>query len=247
VAGLREPTVRRAFYQAINREGLASVMAFSLAPVADSWLRPTDPRRAELEPSIPKYPYDPAAASRLLTQAGWVKGPDGILVHQPSGERFETELRSIPQYGERPAAAIASDWKAIGADIRVFAIPTARATERELLSTHPTALMTGSVYEGLPERLDGRLISSAANRWTGRNQSGWVNARYDEILDRMAVTLDPRERTALFREQQQIMMTEIARMPLYWEVRAVLYLKGLQGNFFPYNVTWNLDEWDKAS
>jgi len=66
MAGLRDRLVRQAFYQAINREELAGVMAHGLAPTADSWVRPSDPLRAELEASIPKYPYDPAEASRLL-------------------------------------------------------------------------------------------------------------------------------------------------------------------------------------
>jgi peptide/nickel transport system substrate-binding protein len=239
--------VRQAFYQAINRQELAGVMSHGLAPIADSWVRPSDPLRTELAPSIPQYPYDPAEATRLLAQAGWARGADGVLVHQPDGERFESELRTIPQYGEKPAAVIASDWKAIGADIQIFNIPPSRASERELLSTHMLALVTGSFFDGLPERLDGRLISTAANRWTGRNQSGWVNSRYDEILDQLAVTLDPRQRAALTREQQQIMMSDIARMPLYWEVRPVLYLRSMRGDIFPYNTPWNLQEWDKAS
>jgi peptide/nickel transport system substrate-binding protein len=247
MAGLRDRTVRQAFYQAINRQELAGVMSHGLAPIADSWVRPSDPLRTELAPSIPQYPYDPAEATRLLAQAGWARGADGVLVHQPDGERFESELRTIPQYGEKPAAVIASDWKAIGADIQIFNIPPSRASERELLSTHMLALVTGSFFDGLPERLDGRLISTAANRWTGRNQSGWVNSRYDEILDQLAVTLDPRQRAALTREQQQIMMSDIARMPLYWEVRPVLYLRSMRGDIFPYNTPWNLQEWDKAS
>ncbi len=80
---------------------------------------------------------------------------------------------------------------------------------------------------------------------SGRNQSGYVNPRYDEILDRLAVTIDLRERKPLLQEPQQILMGDIARMPLYWEVRSVLYLKNMKGDIFPYNTTWNLQEWDK--
>jgi len=29
---------------------------------------------------------------QLLSQAGWEPGADGVLVHRPSGERFETEI-----------------------------------------------------------------------------------------------------------------------------------------------------------
>ena len=52
--------VRQAFYQAVDRQVLTDVVTHGLAPVADSWVYPGDPRRAELESWIPQFPYDPA-------------------------------------------------------------------------------------------------------------------------------------------------------------------------------------------
>ena len=92
--GLRDRVVRQAFYQAINREQLMEVMTLGLGAVADSWFMPNDPNRAAVEAETARYPYDPAAALRLLADAGWTRGADGILVHQPSGERFDAELSS---------------------------------------------------------------------------------------------------------------------------------------------------------
>ena len=46
VAGLRDRTVRQAFYQAINREELMGVMTLGLGAVADSWFPPNDPFRS---------------------------------------------------------------------------------------------------------------------------------------------------------------------------------------------------------
>jgi peptide/nickel transport system substrate-binding protein len=245
VNGLRDRTVRQAFYQAINREELSEVMTLGLGAVADSWFMPSDPSRPAVEHLIPRYPYDPAAAQRLLAQAGWTRGADGILVHQPSGERFEAELRTIPQYGVKPAAVIANNWKAIGADISIWAIPQARASERELNASQTFAKVNGSYLDALFDRLDSRHIASAANRWTGRNLSAWGNPRYDEILDRLAVTIDSRERFELLREQMLIVMGDLARYPLYWEPRPVLALKSVKADLYPYNTTWNVFEWDK--
>jgi peptide/nickel transport system substrate-binding protein len=246
VAGLRDRTVRQAFYQAINREELMGVMTLSLGAVADSWFPPNDPFRSAVEPAIPQYPYDPGTSLRLLAQSGWTRGPDGVLVHQPDGERFEAELRTIPQYGEKPAVVIANNWKAIGADVHVWAIPQARATERELNASQTFAKVNGSYLDALFDRLDGRLVASAANRWTGRNLSGWANPRYDEILDRLNVSIDPQEQFALRRERMLIVMGDLARFPLYWEPRPVLALRTVQGDLYPYNTTWNAFEWDKS-
>src|SRR5439155_1363658 len=76
-----------AFYHAMDRGMLADVLTAGLAPVADSWYRPTDPLRAPLQTSIPQYPHDPARAQQLLGPAGWARGPDGVLTPQPSGGR----------------------------------------------------------------------------------------------------------------------------------------------------------------
>ena len=246
VNGLRDRTVRQAFFQAIDREQLMEVMTLGLGAVADSWFMPNDPNRPAVQNEIPKYPFDPAAALRLLADAGWTRGPDGVLVHT-SGERFVAELRTIPQYGEKPAVVIANNWKDIGADMSVWAIPQARASERELNATQTFAKVNGSYLDALFDRLDSRLIASASNRWTGRNLSGWGNPRYDEILDRLAVTIEPRERFALLREQMHIVMGDIARFPLYWEPRPVLALKTVKADLYPYNTTWNVFEWDKHS
>ena len=155
------------------------------------------------------------------------------------------ELRTIPQYGEKPAVVIASNWKDIGADMSVWAIPQARASERELNASQTFAKVNGSYLDALFDRLDSRLIASAANRWTGRNLSGWGNPRYDEIIDRLAVTIDRRERFDLLKEQMQIVMGDIARFPLYWEPRPILALKSVKADLYPYNTTWNVFEWDK--
>jgi hypothetical protein len=60
------------------------------------------------------------------------------------------------------------------------------------------------------------------------------------------VTIDLRERFDLLREQTQIVMGDLARFPLYWEPRAVVYLRGVKGDIYPYNTSWNVYDWDKS-
>ena len=129
-------------------------------------------------------------------------------------------------------------------DVTYFS-PQARATERELNASQTFAKVNGSTLDVLADRLDGRLVAAASNRWTGRNLSGWANPRYDEILDRLAVTIDTQQRFNLLREQSQIVMGDLARFPLYWEPRPVLALKSVNADLYPYNTSWNVFQWDK--
>ena len=93
-----------------------------------------------LQDSIPRYPYDPARAQQLLAQAGWARGADGILVHQPSGERFEVELHtSAGADSEQRLAIIAEDWKAVGAQVRLYVVPAQLAQDQAARARLPGA------------------------------------------------------------------------------------------------------------
>ncbi len=47
------------------------------------------------------------------------------------------------------------------------------------------------------------------------------------------------------REQVQIVMQDVAFVPLYWEPRPLVALSGVRADIHPYNVGWNAETWDK--
>jgi peptide/nickel transport system substrate-binding protein len=113
--GWTSRTARQALYQAIDKQTFVEVMTHGAAPIADSWYAPNDPVRKDVEAYIPPFPYDVNRAQQLLAQDGWVRGADGILVHQPRAERFEVEITFQQGTGpEKEASIIADGWKAIG-------------------------------------------------------------------------------------------------------------------------------------
>ncbi len=237
--------VRQALSHALDRDTLAEVMTLGLGPAADSWYRPDEPVRRDVESGIPKFPHDRARAQQLLAQAGWTPGADGALIHGSSSERFETEVWMNPQSSEKALAIIADQWKAIGLDPKPSVIPPARAEDREYTAQHPGPLLTGGFLDTLLARYDSRDIASAANRWSGRNRAGYVNPRADALLDQLATTIDPRARLPLMREQVQTLMEDVAFVPLYWEPRPMLALRAVRADIHPHNVGWNAETWDK--
>ncbi len=246
--GLTNVTVRQGFSHAIDRASMVEVMTQSLAPVADSWYPPNHGLRRDIEQSIPRFPYDLARAQQLVGQAGWARGSDGVLVHQPSGERFEVEIWANQGQGtDKEQKIVADGWKAVGAEVTPFVIPAARLGDREFESTHPGPLITnpsGSAF--YEDRLHSSAHTSAANRWTGRNRGGYTNARVDGVLDRMFVTVDPRRRLDLHRELLQEAMGDVALMPLYWEIVPILAVKGVAGPKVVRNeATLNFFRWQK--
>jgi peptide/nickel transport system substrate-binding protein len=241
--------VRQAFYHAMDRQALADVLTSGTAPVADSAYRPTDPLRPQVEAVIPQYPHDLARAQALLTQAGWVRGADGVLVYQPSGERFEVQLDGTTQRRvQQELNIIADGWKAVGAQVSLYSIPPALGNDVEHRASQPGAGIRNRVPETFHvDYPHSRTIPSPQNRWSGSNYGGYVNSKVDALLDRLAVTVNPTERLPLQREIVQELMTEVAIWPLYWDMTNVIALKGVKGiasGEGSYH-TWNFFDWDK--
>jgi peptide/nickel transport system substrate-binding protein len=241
--------VRQAFSHAMDRQALADVLTAGTAPLADSAYRPTDPLRPQVEAVIPQYPYDLTRAQALLTQAGWVRGADGILVHQPSGERFEVQLDGTTQRRvQQELNIIADGWKAVGAQVSLYSIPPALGNDVEHRASQPGAGIRNRVpatfHVDYPHS---RTIPSAQNRWSGSNYGGYSNPRVDALLDRLTVTVNPAERLPLQRELVQELMTDVAIWPLYWDMTNVIALKGVKGIASGEGTyhTWNFFEWDK--
>lgn len=241
--------VRQAFFYATDRRALADVMTQGLAQVADNWIPPTNELYPRVQASIPQYGYDPSRAQQLLAQAGWVRSAGGVLVHQATGERFETELRHSPGAGaEKGVNVVADSWKAVGVEPDINIIPSARSRDREYRSTFPGAGITANTIDSFyTDLLHSKYIANNANRWAGVNRIGYSNPRVDALYDQLTATIAPADRVILHSQLIQEVLTDVARIPLYWELSPVLALKGVKniGENAENVNTWNMFEWDK--
>src|SRR5437667_153864 len=67
--------------------------------VAHLFVPPTDPVYKLVEAKgLAKYPYDPTRAAHLLANAGWTKGPEGML-RNSAGQGFPFEIRDGADVG----------------------------------------------------------------------------------------------------------------------------------------------------
>jgi peptide/nickel transport system substrate-binding protein len=245
--GLPVRAVRQALYHALDRATLNDVMNGGVAPIADSWIAPSHPLRKDLEPYIPQFPFDPARAQQLLSQGGWAPGPDGVLLHQ-NGERFETGVMGERGTGaERALSVISDNWRRVGVRGELDILTTANQNDREYQSKRPGVYLTSpSGVNFYDNRLHSNAITRAENRWSGTNRGGYNNPRVDALLETLQVTVDDRGRVPLHRELLQEQMTDIALMPLSWEVVPVLIRGGVTGvTLDGNNGTEHMHKWDK--
>jgi peptide/nickel transport system substrate-binding protein len=245
---LAVPAVRQALYFATDRNVLAQVVTDGLSPVADSWLTPSNPDRKDLEASIPQYPYDPSRAGPLMAQAGWTRGPDGVLVNGETGERFELDLRTRPGSGsQRELVVLADQWKPIGVAAAVTTTPPALVGDREYLATYPgiqtSRLEAEDAVTG--RRLGTKNIAAPANRWSGRNGAGYSNLKADALADRLMATIDRGEQLRLQRELLQELLGDVAFIPMFWDVELALVTRHVKGDVSAVETGWNIATWDR--
>lgn len=240
--------VRRALLHAMDRASLTDVLTHGLSPAADSYALPEDPRFPALDPFVVKYPYDPAKAVQLLTEAGWARGADGILTRTSDGQRFEMEFWARSGAQEKTAAVITDDWRRIGIAAIPVVLPTARRGDIEFESTRPGFLCCvrvgfGSFYSG---KLYEKQITTAANRWTGINYGGYVNPKADAIIDKLVTTIDPKARLPLEQQLVHEYTDQVSIFPMWWEIFPMLMADGIKGPRPGFVApTENIFEWDK--
>jgi peptide/nickel transport system substrate-binding protein len=73
-------------------------------------------------------------------------------------------------------------------------------------------------------------MAQKANNWAGRNIVRWANAEYDRLWKDAGTELDPVKRAALFIRMNDLLVEEVAVIPVVWrkEVSAVSHtLRGL--------------------
>ncbi len=253
--GLPNRLVRQALTHATDRQAYTEVITEGKAPPVDSWIGPRDPLRRQVEGWIPQFPYDPRRAQELLREAGWIRGEDDVLVHDQSGERFETNVRTNQGGGaERITNVIADMWKAVGVRAEPGIVPAARQSDLEYRVTQPGAFqgaLNPKGFYGGRLNLHSKLIASPDNRWSGMNRTGYANPRVDAILDRLVTTIDPAARLPLHRELLQTAMADAPLIPLHIGISVTVYAERVTGFYDDYvgqdSEGINVHEWDKKS
>ncbi|MBI4214108.1 MAG: hypothetical protein HY534_07355 [Chloroflexi bacterium] len=233
------PLVRQAGLIAINREELAAEMTLGQGKAARVNDHPTDDYYKLLKdwieaPDFPYiYPYDPRKAVQLLEQAGWMPGPDGVRVHQPSGERFDYEVQIRPGTAFlKQNSIIQQDLKAVGINLQLHVFTATEENDNKFVSTKTGATNVTAGPKIGARRFHSSNIATEANNWTGGNNRGRYN---DPAMDRL---IEATEKAVLDTELRDLgrqfldrIMGEVAFWPFYYEPIPWMMVKGVTGVF----------------
>jgi peptide/nickel transport system substrate-binding protein len=205
---LQDARVRRALYQAIDVEAIRTTVMRGLS-------RPTaitlpDPSGNKIPASFEKrLPYDPAAARKLLADAGYPNG-FGFTLNCPN-DRYVND--------EKICVAVAAMWAKIGVRAKVETMPRAQYFQKMgKLDTSAYMLGWGGGSADAIFMLKPVLHSRDAKGSGDGNYGDTKHARLDELTDLVEGEMDAAKRNAMIAETVKIVQDEVLRIPLHRQV-----------------------------
>jgi peptide/nickel transport system substrate-binding protein len=245
--------VRQAISMAIDREAIAAPHGRGGKLTTNILAEPSyyaSPNNA--------FEYNPQKAASLLEEAGWVdSNEDGVR------EKDGVELRLVFQTSIQPLRQAAQeqvklDLEAIGfavelkqVDASIFLGPPKDTTDtrRQFYadleefafsnkSPDPSAYMSGWVCNQAAQK---------ENDWSLPNWSRYCNPEFDKLFNQAAAELDPDKRTELFVKMNELLIQDVAVIPLVNTTQPMgisVDLKGYDASPWDLEV-WKIADWYK--
>jgi peptide/nickel transport system substrate-binding protein len=247
--------VRRALLHAIDRDALAQNVFKGEKVVSHLPLSRVRKTYKKALAAATIYKYDPERAKKLLAEAGWKAGPDGVLANA-RGERMEFEFRVTAERRdhEQTQAIIADYWKKIGARTTIKNLPNRLINSADTRNRWPGAYIGSHnvTVEEWEERFHSSNIPTAENKFAPENVSGWNDPRKDAILDELNSIISPARSEQLQLEFLKMFTDVLPHLPLYYSPEVLVAKKGLTGitprqeSGGQNSSSWNMYQWDKV-
>ena len=247
--------VRRALLHAIDRDAMVQNLFRGEKVVSDMPLSRVRKIYKKALGSVTLYKYDPERAKKLLAEAGWKPGSDGILTNA-KGDRMEFEFRTTAERRdhEQAEAIIADYWKKIGVRTNIKNLPNRLLNSAENRNRWPGAFIGSHnvTVEEWPERFHSKNIPTAENKYAPENVSGWNDPQKDAILDEINSIIPEARSEQLQLDFLKMFSEALPHLPLYYSPEILVVKRGLTGltprqeSGGQNSSSWNMQQWDKT-
>jgi peptide/nickel transport system substrate-binding protein len=247
---VQDVRVRQALVHLIDRQSVVDTLKGGISAVGEIPLLEEDPvYRLAKQRGLPSYPFDPAQANRLLTEAGLTRGPDGVF-RTRTGEPFTMEVAASADIASQiqELVVIADQLKAGGIAANPFPVPP--SADRDKVRAEAKGIIVRGLdlnYNGLREFTTGE-VSAESNRWRGRNFGGYSNQAFDEQVTRLLTTVQASQRNEIGADLFKKALEDVVWIPLWYgpdilaarsAVRGVTKVSPAQDA-----VAWNIHLWE---
>lgn len=202
--------------------------------------------------------YDPEEASRLLDEAGWIMGDDGVRTKD--GERlsilYQTSTNSVRQGTQ---ALVKQMWEEIGVETELRNIdgsvffggdPSSPDTFQKFFAD--IEMYTNNFDGTDPERYMGNWacaeIPSPETQWQGSNMQRFCSEEYDALVVEFGQTAALEDRAALAIKMNDMLMNSGSIIPLVHRGGVSAHSNTLEGVLMNEwdSELWNIADWTRA-
>ena len=191
--------VRKAVNMAINKKAIIDAVFLSTGVAA---INPIPPTMWSYNKSIKDDPYDPAAAKKLLAEAGYPNG-------------FETDLWAMPVQrpynpnAKRIAELMQADLAKVGIKAEIKSYEWGEYRKRAQAGEHQMAQLGWTGDNGDPDNFLNTLLGCDAAKTNGSNIAKFCYQPFEDLVQKAKHVSDQAERTKLY-EQAQVIFKEQA-------------------------------------
>ena len=203
-----ERAVRRAMNIGTNRKAMVNGLLLGHGQPAYGPLPPEDPwYNAKIEQS-----YSPERARRLLENAGWQQGSEGIRVKDGTPARFTLMYPAGDNLRKNLAITFADQMEKLGIEVERRGLDWEAITPR--MDEDALVYGTGSPYD--PDFVVYGIYYSKVAGEGLLNPGGYHNPRADAAIEQGRHSASPEKRKAAYRKLQQIQKRDPAMIFLVY-------------------------------
>ncbi|WP_437890658.1 TIGR04028 family ABC transporter substrate-binding protein [Phytobacter sp. V91] len=210
--------VREALLHATNTKEIVQTLFSANYPQATSVLAKTAVGYVDLSD---KLKFDPAQAARLLDEAGWKSGPDGV--RQKDGQSLTlTAYESPPQpQNKETLQLVAQQWAKVGVKLNVLAGDAGSKT-LDNLDPAKTAVYPTMVGRADPDVLKSQYYPTVRNVLLQKGGASdkvkqFEDSHLNGLLDGIGSATSADKRLALVNEVQQYLIDKAYVIPIFEE------------------------------
>jgi ABC-type transport system substrate-binding protein len=199
----KEKAVRQALARAIPVQKIIDKILYGLAkPLTGPFL----PGSSSYDDTLPLIPYDPEAAKKMLDEAGWKAGPNGVRAKSIDGKSrslsFDLIIYADSMMYKTIAEVIKEEFRQIGVDVQISPVKWPLMLEKLHKKEFDACLLGWAL--SWKQDLFQIFHGSQAEVPESSNAIGYKNAELDKLIEEHRVTMDEKKQVPLYKRMHRI-------------------------------------------
>ncbi|MDQ2787730.1 MAG: peptide ABC transporter substrate-binding protein [Chloroflexota bacterium] len=242
----QELPVRQALYAAMDKKNIIDKVYYGLPKPSETYLPLTS---WALNPNLTPQVFNMDQAKKILDDAGWKPGGDGVREKNGVKLSFTNSTTAGNKVREQAQQYLQQTWKQIGVDMQIKNFPAAVIWGDYFNKSQYDTVMVGeNAGLGADPDVTTRFGSAyiPVQGGGGQNTEQYKNPTVDKLLAQGATELDQEKRKAIYVQLQQVLRDDLAFLPIFHYAN----IEGTKAGLMNYKASayvvsnvWNINEW----